>query len=472
MSRRDVIVVGAGPAGLSAGAMLAEMGLDVLVLDEQQTPGGQIYRNVENAPEKRIDYFGPDYSNGLDLVKRFRNSNAAYESGATVWQAEHDGVVCYSKDGASKSIRANYIVVATGAMERPVPMPGWTLPGVMGAGAANALAKESGLSPATGVVLAGSGPLLLLEASLLLKKGVEVKAILDTTPALPSLSALGHGPQSIPGAKLMFKGLKVLKDIRKAGVPHYKGITNIRAIGEKRVERVTAKHKGKEISLGTDLLLVHFGVIPSTHMVRQMGCAMQWEPVGRYWQPSCDTWGRTNFEQVFVAGDGAGVTGAIAAALKGELIALEIGRCLGMLDTAARDKAAAPIRKAMMWDGFGRPFIDRLFAPNFDHSWFDNDTVICRCETVTIGDIRQVLAEGVRDVNEVKIITRCGMGPCQGRMCGPALAEVIGHELSRSPEEAGLLRVRPPLKPVPLEEIAAMDLGLDNDQTANWLLKK
>ncbi|MDP4979876.1 MAG: FAD-dependent oxidoreductase, partial [Desulfobacterales bacterium] len=176
----DVIVIGAGPAGLSAGACLAEMGLDVLTLDEQNRIGGQIYRNIEAAPQERLKILGEDYAKGIEVAKRFRKSGAAYENGASVWQVEPDGKICYSRLGASRQVRANYVIVATGAMERPVPIPGWTLPGVMGAGAANNLAKEAGLLPSGRVVLAGSGPLLLLEASLLVEKGVHIAAILET----------------------------------------------------------------------------------------------------------------------------------------------------------------------------------------------------------------------------------------------------------------------------------------------------
>ncbi|MCP3943569.1 MAG: FAD-dependent oxidoreductase [Desulfobacteraceae bacterium] len=472
MSRYDVIIIGAGPAGLSAGAVLGEMGLNVLVLDEQSVVGGQIYRRIETAPEHRLKFFGRDYSRGLALADRFKKSGAKFEGSATVWQAESDGSVCYSRRGKSKMVWANYILVATGAMERPVPLPGWTLSGVMGAGAANALAKEAGLVPAGRVVLAGSGPLLLLEASLLLKKGVDLLAVLETTPVMPPVAALPKGVQAILDPGLLFKGLKILREIKKSKIQHYKGVKDIRVIGTDGLESVEAMHKENHLNFTADILLVHFGVIPNTHMVRQMGCAMEWDHIGRFWQPKCDEWGRTIFERVFTAGDGAGVSGAGAAAFKGELAALEIARCLGILNSSDRDRFAASVKKAIKQDGFARPFIDHLFAPRFDDSWFEDETMICRCENITVGEIRRVVAQGVKDVNEVKVITRCGMGPCQGRMCGPALAEVVGQALSICPEDAGLLRIRPPVKPVPLEEIASMDMGSDGGMDANWLLDK
>ncbi len=181
----DVIVIGAGPAGLSAAALLGDLGLQVLVLDEQEKVGGQIYRNIQGADDGQLEFFGADYREGLQLAENFTKALVTYENHAQVWQVEPEGWVSYSRNGESKRVRANYIIAATGAMERPMPIPGWTLPGVMGAGAVNNLAKEAGLTPTGRVVLAGSGPLLLLEASLLVKKGVEIAAILETGPMVP-----------------------------------------------------------------------------------------------------------------------------------------------------------------------------------------------------------------------------------------------------------------------------------------------
>ncbi len=468
MSRHyDVIVIGAGPAGLSAGACLGEMGLDVLVLDEQERVGGQIYRNIEGASRERTALFGEDYEDGHSLVDRFRESSAAHEAGASVWQVDSDGRVCYSRDGVSRQVRANYIIAATGAMERPMPVPGWNLPGVMGAGAANNLAKEAGLIPSGDVVLAGSGPLLLLEASLLIKKGVRISAILETTPKLPHPSVFPDAPRALLGAKFLLKGLSMLHELKKSGVPHHRGVTGIRANGESALGSVTAVCGEDTLNFDAQLLLLHFGVIPNTHIFRQIGCRMEWKKDQRYWYPACDQWGRTNFERIFAAGDGAGVSGAVSARYRGELAALEVSRCLGIIPRYERDTLAAPIRRALRRDGYPRPFIDALYAPRADRLVFEDETVLCRCENVTVGDVRKAVREGNRDLNEVKIVTRCGMGPCQGRMCGPALAEVVGAELSCSPQETGLLSVRPPLKPVPLAEIAVMTLDAGGSEPAD-----
>ena len=236
----DVIIVGAGPAGLAAGRCLAEMGINVLILDEQHRVGGQIYRRVETASDGTLQVLGEEYRRGLDLARRFHTSGAEYEGGATVWNVKDDGRIAYSRNGKSQEVQAGYVIIATGAMERPFPLPGWNLPGVMGAGAANNLAKEAGLVPTGKVVLAGSGPLLLLEASVLVKKGVNITAILETTANLPSAKTLPHIVPALRRTDFLLKGLKMLREIKKAGVPHHKGVRDIAALGKEKVEAVEA----------------------------------------------------------------------------------------------------------------------------------------------------------------------------------------------------------------------------------------
>ncbi len=466
-SHYDTIVIGAGPAGLTASSNLAEMGLKVLNLDEQNRLGGQIYRNVENASKDTLDKMGVEYSRGLELAQRFRKSGAEYLGNASVWNVESEGRVCYSRDGVSERITANYIIIATGAMERPIPFPGWTLPGVMGAGAVNGLAKDANLCPSGTVVLAGSGPLLLLEAALLIEKGVEVAAILETTPKIPSLSIFPNVPKALLGTDFLLKGVKMLLDIRKSGVVHHKGITNLKAHGETAVTAVAADCGGKQLNLKAEMLLVHFGVIPDTHIYRLAGCHMEWEKSQRYWYPTTDKWGRTNFERIFGAGDATGVSGAMAAEYKGELAALEVAYCHGIIPKYERDSLAESPLGKLKKDGYPRPLIDSVFAPDPKRFSFENTTVLCRCENITVGNVRNVVSEGVTDLNEVKAITRCGMGPCQGRMCGPTLGEIVAAELDISVPDAGLLTIRPPLKPIPLGEVATMDIESGGVDPAN-----
>ncbi len=463
----DAIVIGAGPAGLTSSSILSEMGLKVLNIDEQNRIGGQIYRNIENASKENLDKMGPEYRRGLELAKRFNKSGAEYLSNAAVWNIEPEGRVCFSHQGSSERITANYVVIATGAMERPMPFPGWTLPGVMGAGAVNGLAKEANLTPSGTVVLAGSGPLLLLEAALLIEKKINIAAILETTPKIPSPTVLSHLAKGLLGTEFLMKGMKMLLDIKKSKVPHYKGVTNLSAYGDEAITGITAECGGKKLDFTAEMLLVHFGVIPDTHIYRLAGCKMEWNEGQRYWYPATDKWGRTNFEKIFGAGDGTGVSGALSAEYKGELAALEVACCHGVIPSYERDRLAETPLSLLKKDGYPRPLIDAVFAPDPKRFSFDDSTTICRCESITVGGVRKVVEEGVTDVNEVKTITRCGMGPCQGRMCGPALGEIVAAELDRSIPATGLLSVRPPLKQIPLGEIAAMNIVVGGVDPAN-----
>jgi thioredoxin reductase len=208
---RDIIIIGAGPAGLSAAVTASEYGLDVLVLDEQLSLGGQLYRNIERASKDKTKILGPDYGQGLFLAEKFRKSKADYMGNAIVWRIDPNGNICFSTKGTSFEINAKNIIIATGAMERPVPFPGWTLPGVMGAGAVDANFKSSSIIPNGPVVLAGSGPLLLSTAGHLASLGI-------TMPIrIAQVGALGYDPLKIAARAIvsdysdLYDGTQILR---------------------------------------------------------------------------------------------------------------------------------------------------------------------------------------------------------------------------------------------------------------------
>ncbi len=454
----DAIIIGAGPAGVSCASALNGFGLDVLLLDEQVRPGGQIYKNIENVSGKQLQILGEDYAAGQSLVNRFRNQKLEYVPGATVWQVEPDGHVYYSRDGASYQVFAKFVVAATGAMERPVPFPGWTLPWVMGAGGAGNLIKDAGLMPRGKVILAGSGPLLFLEAVHFIDMGVDIRAILETTSVVPSLSSLYHLPGAVRRTDFLKKGISMLQRIKKAGIAHHKGITHLEARGKESLESVHAQKGETQLDFEADLLLTHFGVIPSTALFRQMGCRHVWNEVQRYWYPDCDQWGRTSHHAIFAAGDAKFVHGAVAAALKGEMTALAIAVDMGMIHESECSMAAEQIEKQLAKDLYPRPFIDALYAPTQDLYDTASKTIVCRCESITMGQIDAAIKEGCIDPNEIKALLRPGMGACQGRMCGNALSEIISLKTGIDIKEVGNLNIRPPLKNISLQEIADMEL--------------
>lgn len=231
----DVVVIGAGPAGMTAAMTAAQAGLSVVLLDEQEAAGGQIYRSVTRTDATRLDLLGPDYAAGKSIASALAASNARHETGAQVWQVTRDRTVHYLQHGRSNSMVAHHVVLATGAMERPFPVPGWTLPGVMTAGAAQILLKTSGTVPRQPVVLAGCGPLLYLLASQYLRAGVAIRAVVETNTAADSWRAARYLPNALRGWREMMKGLRLLRTLRNARVRVYRNATDLRKIGRAHV---------------------------------------------------------------------------------------------------------------------------------------------------------------------------------------------------------------------------------------------
>ena len=455
---RDIIIIGAGPAGLSAAVAAAGYGLDVLALDEQPTLGGQIYRNIESASDHTLAILGPDYSQGLALVERFRNSTAEYLGNAIVWRIDPNGNICFSRQGKSMEINAKHILIATGAMERPVPFAGWTLPGVMGAGAVDANFKSSNMVPQGPVVLAGSGPLLLYTAVHLVSFGVAIAAVLDTTPLCNILPCMPVLPKALRRPDYLLKGLGMMVNLKLAGIRYVRGVTEYQAHGSDCLDHVSFKTAGSSGTLDAAVLVVHEGIVPRCDLTRQIGIAHLWDPIQRYWYPKTTTLGRTEMKAIHVAGDGAFVHGGVAAQLKGSLAAMDIAEALMALPKQNKNGVARRIKQQLYRELAPRPFVDALYKPRPNLYRLPPDTLVCRCEAVTAGDIQQAIAEGCRDPNEIKAMTRSGMGQCQGRMCGLALAEITTDFLKLEPSDLNSLSIRPPVRNISLSELAGLSL--------------
>lgn len=466
MTFHDVIIIGAGPAGMSCAIEARRYGLSVLVLDDQPAAGGQIYRAVAEgkrpgapgAPDAD-DVLGRDYWCGADLVGRFRSCGAEYVPGATVWNIERNPLsVHFVRDGKSCHGRSKTLVVANGAYERPVPLPGWTLPGVKTAGAAQILMKTSGLIPGGPVVLAGCGPLLTLVANQLNAAGADVAAVLETTRPGDYLAAAACLPRALASTPLLLKGLKMRRALRASGIRVQAGVSDLRCLGSDAVEAVSFRAQGRQHRIEAGTVLLHIGVVPQVQIARMLGLEMAWHEVQRYWKPRIDQWARADDDDIYFPGDAGGIHGAEAAAVTGRLAALDIARRTGALSLARRDRDARAARRTLRGLTALRPMLDRLYAPPPEILCPETaDTIVCRCEEVRVADIRSSVAAGCRGPNQLKAFTRCGMGPCQGRMCGLTAAEVIAATADMAVTEVGYQRVRPPLKPVHLSILAQAD---------------
>jgi NADPH-dependent 2,4-dienoyl-CoA reductase/sulfur reductase-like enzyme len=451
----DLAIVGAGPAGMAAAVLAAELGLDTILFDEADSPGGQIYRGIERAREssRGKSVLGADYLAGLPLVAALRGSKAQYRPATTVWHIDPDGSLSLTTDGISETIAARHILLATGAIERPVPIPGWTLPGVMTVGAAQILLKTADLVPEGRAVLAGQGPLLYLAALQLARAGAPPIAVLETTPHRRYHAASRRLAELWAGRRDAAKGLAMLFGLRRSGIPLRQGVRGLRALGRHRVEAVA--WEGGEIA--ADHLFLHEGVIPNTQISLGLQLAHRWDEAQRCWHPVTDAWGRTSQANIAIAGDGAAIAGAAAAALSGRLAALDAAHALGRIDSAERDRRAAPIRAGLARERAIRPLLDALYRPADNVLSPPDDAVVaCRCEEISVGQVRQAVRLGATGPNQVKAFIRVGMGPCQGRLCGPIISAVIAEARGLPIAEIGTYRPRAPYKPITLGTLAGV----------------
>lgn len=452
----DVIVIGGGPAGMSAAMTAAEYGCKVALLDEQPRPGGQIYRNVTRAQAALREVLGPDYQRGASLAECLQRSTVECHFETTVWDVGQDLAVTAQCHGNSTQLRAPQLIAATGAMERPSPIPGWTLPGVLNAGAAQILLKSSGTVPSGAIVLVGGGPLLLLVACQLLDAGATVAALVQTTPTSNFLRALPHLGQALFAPSYLTKGARLLQKLRRAGIPFYRDVSEVRIEGESSVSGVTFRANGAHISIAAETVLLHHGVVPNTQLARLLRLEHRWDEVQLAWQPHVDEWFETSLTGLRIPGDGASIAGALAAEASGALAAIGAMAAIGRIDGATKEREARAWRRLLQKHSRVRRFLDELYRPPEWLAAPPDETIVCRCEEVDAGTIRHMAILGCQGPNQTKFFSRCGMGPCQGRQCAITVSQMLAHAHFKSVQEVGSYRIRPPLKPIPLGSIAAL----------------
>ncbi|GJD49613.1 D-amino acid dehydrogenase [Methylobacterium crusticola] len=448
----EILVVGAGPAGLAAAAAAAEAGARVLVIDERPGPGGQYYKQPRTAAARARD---PDRQSreGRALIARVRALGVAIAGDTLLWGAERDEedrltVAVMGGDGVLR-YRPRRLIVATGAYEEPPPVPGWTLPGVMTTGAAQTLLRSYGVVPGRRVLVAGNGPLNLQVAAELIRAGAEAVAVAE---AAPSPFARPREAAALLAAHpaLAWAGLRHWALLRGAGVDIAWGHDLLRLEGSARVEAAVIGSARGERRIAVDAVLLGRGFAPSSELPRLLGCAYRGEGAGLRIERDED--GATSRPDVYVAGEAGRFAGAHVALAQGRLAGIAAARGLGLSPPMADAALRRRLRRHEAFQGA----LWRLFSPARPAGAPGDDTLACRCEAVAFGALRHAVeAGGARDMATLKRLTRAGMGRCQGRYCGPAL-RALAQE-SRAPgrkADAVFLAPQMPLRPVPLAALA------------------
>jgi NADPH-dependent 2,4-dienoyl-CoA reductase/sulfur reductase-like enzyme len=456
-ARVDVLVLGAGPAGVPAAVAAARAGASVTVIDAAARPGGQYHRQLPAA-------FGVQAPGALHhgwdaavagFVEVATTDHVRFLGGTRVWLAERDadGVTVHTTGAHHASIAARTLILATGATERVLPFPGWDLPGVLTVGAAQALVKGQGVRPGHAVVVAGTGALLLASASTLLRSGTNVREVLDANG--PSTWRSG-GPRLLAPDKAV-EATGYLADLARARVAYRHGQAVVAAEGDGRVERITVADvdtswqviDGTARHLDVDAVCVSYGFTPNVGVGTALGC----EPTGGG-SPALEVDGlqRTSAPNVFAAGEVTGIAGADVAAREGSIAGAAAAHACGY----AVDRRT--VRRHVRRRDRGRRFAEALqrATPIKDGwmGWMDDATIVCRCEDVAYGTVRTAIdTSRARDARSVKMTTRCGMGWCQAAVCGPNVVDLITAATGSVPADATGLSRRSIAEPVALGEL-------------------
>ncbi len=453
----DVIVVGAGPAGMSTAMQCAQHGLDVLVLDRQQEAGGQIWKCAGSAGREQLGFLGSEYKQGAKLVKAFNDTKLTFIPKAQVWHVD-ENAVCVSIENKSYYLTTKALVLATGAMERPAPIKGWDLPEVMGAGACDLLLKSAGLTPQAPVVICGNGPLILQTLAHLCQLKVPIAGLVLTGKFQKNAwNAFLNSPKILGRPLYFLHGISFSLHAMLKKIPTFFNAHSVNIQGEGIVS-VNFASGGKLHSLQAKSVLVHEGIVSETRITQLAQCQHVWNAHNRYWHAMADAWGQTNVHGLYVAGDVAGVSGAAAALAKGNIVGLGVCNALGKISQSQRNTMSQKYKCTLLRCQMMQDFTEALFTPNPEALLPEDDTIVCRCEEITAKTLKDVILSGCYSTDAVKAQCRSGMGYCQGRMCSNTVAELIASVHAIPLENLQSYTARPPLFPLDMGELAEMSM--------------
>jgi len=469
-ARYHVIIVGSGIAGLSAAATLAGHGLDILIIDESGHRGGQLLRTTRLKPSC-FPKFEPDLmkSKGFDLVHTInKDPDINWLFNAQVLGIFKDrrllvhieNIPSHGKQDSEKifEVQAENLILATGAREKYLPFNGWTLPGVMSLGAAQILMKSYGVLPAHNTLIAGTSPLMMVLASEILGNRGKVTALVDENSMIKKLTFLPlvkhHWPKLLEGA--VYTSRMVLNR-----VPVFQGYRVIQASGKKEfqsavIAKITPQGdviQGTEARFFSGALTVGYGFTANIELPAQAGCNLEYQKDKGGWVVQVDETLESSCQSVYAAGEITGIAGAKKSFIQGKLTALSILKKIGKINAGNQKKIfPAEIQRLLFLNHQQTAyasFLNRLCqVPASAYTAIPDETMICRCEQITMGTIKKNIQQGFDTIGSLKKATRCGMGRCQGRICGPVIFDIITALTQKNPERIGCSLSRAPVKNV------------------------
>ncbi|TDV15671.1 FAD-dependent oxidoreductase [Paraburkholderia caballeronis] len=456
----QVLVIGAGPGGLSAALAARRAGASVTVLDERSQAGGQYYKQLGvDAAAQHVPGADRQHARGAQLIAAARDAGVQIVSDALVWGAFEPREFVATVGGRSVRFRPAAAIVATGAYERGWQVPGWTLPGVMTTGAAQTLWRTSRRLPGRRVLIAGNGPLNLQLAAELTAGGAQVVAVVEAARAPAPRDVRALLTMAFAAPALIAEGLRYRRIARGA---------NVELIHAQVIESIAQGPDGLEATLAgvagqpggrrfvVDAVCLGYGFEPANELLRALGCEHTFDEKRRQLATRRDDDGQTTIERVYALGDCTGLGGAKAALAEGTLVGLAVARSLGLgrADAGADRARARAARELATQRRFQRALWTLYAGAQPRPAQACGDTLICRCEEVSFATLDAALAEGLSTVGAIKRRTRIGMGRCQGRYCAPVLDEIVCERYGRARDEMSGFAPRVPVKPVSIAELA------------------
>ena len=470
----DCVIIGAGPAGMEAAITASAFGVQVVLIDSAPKPGGQYFKQAPS--QFQVEQNDPVHDKAKILFRKLAESSVTVYQNTLVWgifESPIPGMWHLTLKGPDAPLRldARTIILATGAYDSSIPFPGWDLPGVITAGAALTLVKNQHVLPGKKILLSGTGPLQLAAAATLHEGGADLFGVLESAQRL-----VPRGIRYLPAVwgqwARMKEGAGYIKSLVSGKIPYKVGWTVVEARGEDRVREAVIARLGRDgkiiadsrQTIAVDSIVLGFSLTPSTEFCRLLDCEMTYLKGRGGYVPRRNELLETSVPEVYAAGDCAGIGGAGMSMIEGRIAGAAVSNKLGKIsDTVLQEQIRKDLALRAREEKFAQLLGD-LFSPTDDlYRLAREDTIICRCEQITLKEVREAISFGAQSVGDVKSLTRSGMGNCQGRTCASIIAHILADETGRSVAESRYNSVRPPIHPLPMSVIEEYDLLFEND---------